>query len=387
MKKKLGVNLGHGGGLRAFTLVELLVVIAIIGILIALLLPAVQAAREAARRMQCSNNLKQISLALHTYHDANKAFPGARVGTGDAYNYVSFHVTLLPYNEQTALYDRLVGAGFPNAQSNAGNAYNATISYLACPSDGKAKEPFSGRGNATRTSYVGSFADTIWGSDESAWNNRGLFSGPMYHPERAFVQRFRTFGSITDGSANTIAFAETVTAERSSRDVKGGFVVGLPNSAGSAIVPSELLKKVSTTDRSVYASSEAVANFTRGQHYAEGNCAITGFQTILPPNSPSGSGSSGALGNEGWYYSISSVSSNHTGGINVGLVDGSVQFVSATINCGDLDASLYGPSASTGTTWPTASAWDSHPEFTGRSPFGVWGALGSINGKESTSAF
>jgi len=97
------VKLGGGGNLRAFTLVELLVVIAIIGILIALLLPAVQAAREAARRMQCTNHLKQIGLAIHNFHDSQRGLPpllidGARV---------SFFCLIYPYIEQQALYDML----------------------------------------------------------------------------------------------------------------------------------------------------------------------------------------------------------------------------------------------------------------------------------------
>jgi len=92
----------HGGSRpgRGFTLVELLVVIAIIGILIALLLPAVQAAREAARRMQCSNHLKQLALGLHDYHDSHKGFPsGALVSNG-----LSWNVLILPYIEQGPLY-------------------------------------------------------------------------------------------------------------------------------------------------------------------------------------------------------------------------------------------------------------------------------------------
>jgi prepilin-type N-terminal cleavage/methylation domain-containing protein len=106
---------------RAFTLVELLVVIAIIGILVALLLPAIQAAREAARRTQCNNNLKQIGVALHNYHDVFKSFvymKGGTNGYGDAsrfdgnYNRRSGIISLLPFMEQGALYD-IIQAGDP----------------------------------------------------------------------------------------------------------------------------------------------------------------------------------------------------------------------------------------------------------------------------------
>ena len=379
-------NVKLGGGCKTrsfygFTLVELLVVIAIIGILIALLLPAVQAAREAARRMTCTNHLKQISLALHTYHDANGAFPSSKIGVGPNYNWVSFHVTLLPYTEQTALYSVITGQNFPNAQSNPrinstdpAGVYSGGIPYLACPSDGRAKEPFAGRNNATRTSYMGSFGDTIQGSDESAWSDRGFFSGPLYHPGRpGNAPRFRTFGSVTDGTSNTIAFAEAVVGQQGSRDVKGGIV-----DIGTNRIPSNLVRKVSTTDRSVYANGETVADYARGMNYAEGNTTITGFQTILPPNSPSGSEYAGGLGQAGWGFSISSASSNHTGGVNVGLADGSVHFVSDTISSGDPDADMNG------TVYPTVRASHGN-DFSGRSPFGVWGALGTISGKESVT--
>jgi len=100
------VKIEGGGNSRAFTLVELLVVIAIIGILIALLLPAVQAAREAARRMQCTNHMKQIGLAVHTFTDAQRGVPPATLG---AYSRLTFWFVILPYMEQTAVYSQMDG--------------------------------------------------------------------------------------------------------------------------------------------------------------------------------------------------------------------------------------------------------------------------------------
>jgi prepilin-type N-terminal cleavage/methylation domain-containing protein len=114
---------------RGFTLVELLVVIAIIGILIALLLPAVQAAREAARRMQCSNNLKQIGLGLHNYHDTFGTFPpGASQD-----QYLGYATRLLPFMEQKPLYDRV---DFENVYSTPNNyAVGAVrVDAFLCPS-------------------------------------------------------------------------------------------------------------------------------------------------------------------------------------------------------------------------------------------------------------
>src|SRR5580704_14713034 len=133
---------------RGFTLIELLVVIAIIGVLIALLLPAVQAAREAARRAQCVNNLKQIGIALHNYHDQNGAFPTggivniklSRGAWGANASMLSWRVLVLPQVEQSNLYNA-INTSLPlyGSGPNLGSAYTAWVTVTSnwlCPSDG-----------------------------------------------------------------------------------------------------------------------------------------------------------------------------------------------------------------------------------------------------------
>ncbi len=121
----------------AFTLVELLVVITIIGILIALLLPAVQAAREAARRLQCANNLKQMGLALHNYHQALGSFPaGAAWLDASSCKGVGWHVSLLPYLEQQSFFDQLDPTVPPDKGDNAAKG-EQIFDVFTCPSAGR----------------------------------------------------------------------------------------------------------------------------------------------------------------------------------------------------------------------------------------------------------
>ena len=152
------IKMSEKGNVRAFTLVELLVVIAIIGILIALLLPAVQAAREAARRMQCTNHLKQIGLAIHNFHDGRKGLPPATVGAwgggAERWNRVTMFALIYPYMEQTALYDdfaQSTSLTYPGHDPSVGFAawrgnmwwndqlngdqrrMHASVSMVACP--------------------------------------------------------------------------------------------------------------------------------------------------------------------------------------------------------------------------------------------------------------
>ena len=196
---------------KAFTLVELLVVIAIIGILVALLLPAVQAAREAARRMSCSNNLKQLGLASHNYHDTHKKFPAGSLNWATLpgqvnppkFRNVSLFVLLLPQVEQGPL---SAAWDFNDPWQNVLAGRAATVlSVLQCPSDAsttKVATDSSGR-QFGLTSYGG---------------NGGVQS---YHPNRATRDGVFYFGSdvriadILDGTTNTLLFGNGTIATSS----------------------------------------------------------------------------------------------------------------------------------------------------------------------------
>jgi prepilin-type N-terminal cleavage/methylation domain-containing protein/prepilin-type processing-associated H-X9-DG protein len=212
---------------QGFTLVELLVVIAIIGVLVSLLLPAVQAAREAARRMQCSNNLKQISLAVHNYNDTHNAFP---VG---AYSccWGTWLVALLPYIEQQPMFDNY--SYFGSVQNQAGNNYAQTdgstryggvpnrpvtqrqLAAYSCPSDTTTAAPnvYSG---ITFHNYVGNYGNTTLGRrlvhGVDTMGNENRYHGAPFVFVGAWnsnpqVVRFR---DVMDGLSNTLLFSETV---------------------------------------------------------------------------------------------------------------------------------------------------------------------------------
>ena len=216
---------------RAFTLVELLVVIAIIGVLIALLLPAVQQAREAARRMQCQNNLKQIGLALHNYHDTFKRLPPGNQGTvnaaGTAYNGWgwTWQANILPYIEQRALYDAIQGPdGYGNESGGTTSGkpllvQETVINTLWCPSQpevspgpqkyGDKEQPSNYNGNmgtrigngnddciCTGVSNVAEMRSNAWG----CMNGNGVF----------YVDSKTRFADVMDGLSNTIFVSEVV---------------------------------------------------------------------------------------------------------------------------------------------------------------------------------
>jgi prepilin-type N-terminal cleavage/methylation domain-containing protein/prepilin-type processing-associated H-X9-DG protein len=187
----------HPTGKRpAFTLVELLVVIAIIGILVALLLPAVQAAREAARRTQCTNNLKQFGVALHNYHDTYRTFPSGYIRSTGSRGW-GWGALTLPFIEQQNVHDALgIGAGAA-VPSSPNNDTKTVISAFICPSDPSGNLNLD-RGGHAKSNYQGVYGSVKPNPDPNTGPGNGMFF------ERSNIG----FHSITDGSSNTLAVGE-----------------------------------------------------------------------------------------------------------------------------------------------------------------------------------
>jgi prepilin-type N-terminal cleavage/methylation domain-containing protein/prepilin-type processing-associated H-X9-DG protein len=232
----------HVSGLRGFTLIELLVVVAIIAVLIALLVPAVQKVRESAARTQCANNLKQIGLALHLYHDDFKSLPPAmarfdHMDDGGPYNATFWSHFILPYVEQTSLYLSAPFVVRPDwTKGNYLAAAEAQLSVFRCPSTSDQMTYTSG-GIAARysISYVtngsGSIGnpyannspgnngaiECILHMDDGNWNpiggynGWGIYTDDPYRRDGAFYQNSQvTLTQVTDGTSNTVAIGERV---------------------------------------------------------------------------------------------------------------------------------------------------------------------------------
>jgi prepilin-type N-terminal cleavage/methylation domain-containing protein/prepilin-type processing-associated H-X9-DG protein len=328
---------------HGFTLIELLVVIAIIGVLIALLLPAVQQSREAARRIQCTNNLKQLGTALHNYHDIVGCLPAGQLEGNNWCDY-SAHVFLLPYIEQRALYaainftDVYVAPFNQNQGAYWFSTWNRTVWYsrvngFLCPSDIDRLTNPQGHNN-----YVGNSGSSpnstqdmgpsngpfIAGGPGKGWNNNNSYTAAQCY----------SFRDIIDGLSNTAAFSEKVKGMNNNprdplKPTSTVFNVGLSGANPSIAQDYFLVCKRINPQTQATMTGQGYTTDPNGIGclWHSGYTPQTRYTHVMTPNMYSCNYDGGGAGNRGAH----TASSHHPGGVNVLFCDGSVKFLKDTV--------------------------------------------------------
>jgi len=330
---------------HGFTLIELLVVIAIIGVLVGLLLPAVQQAREAARRTACTNKLKQLALAANNHYDVRKEFPAANQNNmlkdvGTHWASYSCLTVLFPFFENQQLFDDLVAsiaAGQAPWNTGLNNVHRTYVDGFICPSEINGN-PASGGAVYGRTNFHGMRGDLM------AWAGSGTQRGPIGGNGKHFKMK-----DITDGVSKTILLAEVAIGEANAATMPAGVGMGVNQNQWTA--PSVCQAAFSGNN---YTTPLDKSN-TAGISWTRDSMAFTLVYAHAAPNSPR------CTSDHEWSL-YPPASSYHPGGVVVAFCDGATQFVADSVDAGDPTA------APSGTTGPSI--------------YGVWGAMATVNGGE-----